>query len=200
MGGGAFPSEEQTAVVAGHQCERSPINCRPGRRPTRQQAQSGGRCAATARASRSRHGSRRRRNGACRTVRQRSSRVPLANTMSACPEMQKSDRPSPTTTLTEDECGSVKAHLQLPARARQSLRAEGKVTRQPSRPVRLEVIGVERHLEPGVAQHALDDEIEPVGDDGHADAVARALIDECGKARVDAQLREGIDRPRRGSP
>ena len=31
--------------------------------------------------------------------------------------MQKSDRPSPTTTFTDEKCGSVNEHLQLPARA-----------------------------------------------------------------------------------
>ncbi len=96
------------------------------------------------------------------------------------------------TTLTEDEWGSVKAHLQLPASARQSLRAEGNVTRQRSAAERLEMVGVERDLEPGVAQDPLDDEVEPVGDDGHADAVALALVDEGGKSRVDAQLRHGV--------
>ena len=37
-------------------------------------------------------------------------------------------------TFTEEKCGSVNEHLQFPAKARQSLRADGNVTRQRSLP------------------------------------------------------------------
>jgi len=56
---------------------------------------------------------------------------------------------------------------------------------------RLEVIGVERHAEAGAAQNGVDDDVEAVRHDGHAETVARALAHEHGKTAIDADARRG---------
>ncbi len=52
-----------------------------------------------------------------------------------------------------------------------------------------EVIGAEAQVGmPGILQHALDDEIEAIGNDGHADAAALAFLHERGEALIDLDL------------
>ena len=56
---------------------------------------------------------------------------------------------------------------------------------------RLEMIGMKRHAEARAAQNGVDDDVEAIRHDGHAETVAHAFAHEHGKTAIDADARRG---------
>ena len=80
--------------------------------------------------------------------------------------MQKSERPSPTTTLSASRAGGVRwLHLQLPSDAAQPLNAKGKSSFQRSPPNHRKWLAKNGRVQTGGAQHVANKQIQTIGKD-----------------------------------